>query len=590
MSSDNKPRSIIDILFEKGAIDVNELIKSFDRLKSDRSGWESKWNMIQEQVFPNYRDYQSPRTQSAWQPRTDRIRNHSSVVSGKINKVVSQINSQLTDPSVKWLDIKFNDPSYLSNGMQLPLSQFDAANRWLYKVKESLYNLFSDPESNFYPSTYSFHFDWFTIGTACREIILRKDTNRIRFNTISMQDVYVETSGYGDIDVIYRRFMLTAKQAYDLWGDRIHESQMSLLGSEVGNNRNRLHEYIEVSKKNPLAERIPSPAYMTCVIDKRNKHIVDVSLHYQHPYIVARFNIAPNEIYGRTYVWEAMPDILIINRLTKRAVQSADYAVSPPILVKNAADVVQAQLTPNSFIQGLDGNGRPTMVPMNIGGDFQTLMAFYQSKLNDLDEALVARDIFAPESPNMTATEVNERKIQAANRLRPILVRLEHEDLNKTIRRSISLLSETGQIPLFPYEEIGKQLQMPEGMLQQLMPDPVSQIKIRFSGQMAKMQRLQDIQNSEMLLQKTLQAAQIDQTVLDRINLDELIVTDAEIYDVNPRVINPEEVVRQIREQRSQQQAAQAEQQEAQAQVQNEALAIENILKAKEAGIDVPTN
>lgn len=597
-SSKKEPTNIVDLLFRSGAVDINDLVKRFDRVKTERSAWESKWQMIQNQVFPNHRDYQSPTSgaQSSWQPRTNRIRNHSSAVSGKINKVVAQINAQLTDPSVKWLDIKFSDPCYLANGMPLQLSQFESAKRWLYGAKEALYNLFSDPDSNFYPSTYSFHFDWFTIGTACREIILRKDTNRIRFNTVSMQDVYIDISGYGDIDTIYRRFMLTPKQAYDLWGEKIHESQLRMIHSDSNSGvastagRNRLHEYIEVSKPNPLAGQIPSPAYMTCVIDKRNKHLVDISLHKQHPYVIARFNIAPNEVYGRTYVWEAMPDILIINRLTKRAVQSADYAVAPPILVKDAAAVVQAQLTPNSFVQGLDSHGRPTMQPMSLGGNFPFLMEYYNSKMNDLDEALVARDIFAQESPSMTATEVNERKIQAANRLRPILVRLEYEDLNKTVMRSFSLLSEIGIMPPFPYAEIEQQMQMPEGMLQQLLPDPISQIRIRFSGQMAKMQRLQDIQNAEMLFQKTMQASQVDQSVLDRINLDQLIVMDAEIYDVNPRAINSEETVQQIREQRAQQQAAQAAQQEEQAQIQKEAAAIENIIKMKEAGIDVHTN
>jgi hypothetical protein len=270
-----------------------------------------------------------------------------------------------------------------------------------------------------------------------------------------------------------------------------------------------------------------------------------------------------------------MPDIKIINRLTKRAVQSADYATAPPILVKDITSIVQTQLTPNSFVQGLDANGRPTMQPLNMGSNFPFLMEYYQSKLNDLDEALIARDIFSSEAPNMTATEVNERKIQANNRLRPILVRLEHEDLNKTIVRAFSLLSEIGVIPPFPYED----LQLPP----ELLPDPLGQIRIGFCGQMARMQRLQDIQNNDMLFQKTLQASQVDQSVLDRIKLDQLIMLDAEIYGVNPQIVTSDEEVQQIREQR-------AEQQQEQARMQQETAAIDNMIKLKEAGVEIPTN
>jgi hypothetical protein len=577
----NKPVSIVELLFQSGAIDANALLKKYDKLKSDRKSWEVKWQIIQDQVFPNYRDYLAPDvvagTERSAAPRTGKIRNHSSAVAGKINKVVAQISAQLTDPSVKWMDLKFVDPCYLANGETMQLSLYKVANTWLDSAKEALYNLFADPESNFYPSTYAFHFDWYTIGTACREIILRKDSNRIKFNTLSMQDIYVELSGYGDIEVVYRRFMLTPKQAYDLWGDRLHDSEkrQAFESNDPGSgDRNRLHEYVEISKPNPLSKQIPSPPYMTCVIDKRNKHIVDVALHRQHPYVVARFDVAPNEIYGRSYVWTAMPDIKIINRLAKRAVQSADYAVNPPILVRDITSVVQTQLTPNSFVQGLSADGRPTMTPMNLGANFPFLMEYYQSKLNDLDEALVARDIFSPEAPNMTATEVNERKIQANNRLRPILVRLEHEDLNKTIVRSFSLLAEIGLIPAFPYQELR--------LLPELLPDPLGQIRVRFSGQMARMQRLQDIQNNDMLFQKTLQAAQVDQSVFDRIKLDELIALDAEIYGVNSKILTSDEEVQQIRDQR-------AKQQEEQAQMQQETAAVDNMIKLKEAGLEIQT-
>jgi hypothetical protein len=577
-----KPISIIDLLFQSGAIDVSALLKKYDKLKSDRKSWEVKWQIIQDQVFPNYRDYISSETfagvERAGAPRTGKIKNHSSAVSGKIHKVVSQINAQLTDPSVKWMDLKFSDPCYLANGVPIQLSEYDAAKKWLAAAQKSLYNLFADPESNFYPSTYTFHFDWYTIGTACREIILRKDSNRIKFKAISMQDIFIELSGYGDIDSIYRRFMLSPKQAYDLWGDRIHDSEKRRLfepTGTAGGDRNRLREYVEISQPNPLKDQIPSPPYLTCVIDKTNKHIVDIALHRQSPYVVARFDVAPNEIYGRSYVWTAMPDIKIINRLTKRAVQSADYAVSPPILVHDITSIVQNQLTPNSFIQGLDSNGRPMIAPMPLGGNFPFLMDYYNSKLNDLDEALVARDIFSPETPNMTATEVNERKIQANNRLRPILVRLEHEDLNKTIIRSFSLLGEIGLIPPFPYEE----MQLPP----ELLPEPLSQIRVAFSGQMARMQRLQDIQNSDMLFQKTMQASQVDPSVLDRINLDQIIKQDAEIYNVDPSILASDEEVQRIREQRAQQQQEQARMQE-------ETQAVDNMIKLKEAGVEVPTD
>jgi hypothetical protein len=575
------PRNLIDYIFKSGAIDVNVLLKKYDKAKSNRKTWETRWQIIQDQVFPDYRDYvNSSNTYTGSErtgaPRTNKISNHSSAVFGEINTIVSTIITQSCDPSIKWLNLEFSDPCFKADGSPINLSQYDPAKRWLDSVKEIIYGVFADPASNFYSSFHSYLHDWFNIGTSCREIILRKDTGKIQFNTISMQDIYIENSGYGDINTIYRKFNLNPSQAFDLWGENLHDSEKQWLFRSNGiDSRTKTSEYVEISQSNPLAGKIPSLPILTCVVDVTNKHIVDVGLHKQHPYVVSRFFTAPGEIYGRSFVWNAMPDIKIINRLNKRAVQSADYAVFPPILVKDLTSVIQNQLAPNCIVQGLDMNNRPTMQPMQMGGNFPFLMEYYQSKLQDLKKALVVSDIFFPaESTNMTATEVNERKIQANNVLRPLLIRLEHEDLNKTVIRTFSLLGELMLLPPFPYEEEG----LPSF---ELLPDVLSQVKIKFSGPMARMQRLQDIQNYEMLFQKTMQAAQVDNEVLDLLKLDKMISKMCEIYDAIDIQASQEEVIK-IRN-------ARREQAEAQAKMQQESQAVDNILKLKGTGIDIPT-
>jgi hypothetical protein len=510
-------------------INPSDLIRRYSRAKRERQPWELKWQMIQDQVFPDYRNYTVSPFQM--QPQTAKIRNHSGIISGKINKVVSLLSSQLIDPSVKWMDLSFGV-------REIQNSEFAA--EWLYYCKEALYDLFSDPDSNFYPSTFVLHSDWFTIGTACREIIIRKDSRNIQFNSVSMQNICAEQSGYGDLSTIYRTFHLTAKQAYDLWGDRIHPTQLRMVNdgrSEAGTIKK--FEYFEVSMPNPIfgmalpnGGEIPTLEYLTCVVDKTNKNIVNIEMHRQSPYIISRFFIAPGETYGRSYVWNAMPDILSINKISKRILQGIDFAIFPVNLVRDETSIPQSQITPGSFVQGLDLQCNPTIRQLSSLANPQVGIEFYNIKANELDDSLVARDIFPAETPNMTATEVNERKIQANNRIRPVLVRLEHENLNKTIRRALTLLEQQGKLPQFPYEKLQ--------ISPEQMPNPLGSLQVRFSGQMARMQKLQEIVNNDALFQKVLQAAQVDQSVLDRINLDSLIVEDAKIYGISPTVMNSE--------------------------------------------------
>jgi hypothetical protein len=548
----------------KEKINPRDIVRRYEHAKRERIPWDTKWQMIQDQVFPDYRNY-SGRSRNILQPQTSKIKNHSGIISGKIHKTVSMISSGLTDPSVKWMDLKLGIRNFRDNE--------DTA-KWLYYCQEELYDLFADPESNFYSSTFELHFDWFTLGTACREIILRKDTGNIQFNTVSMQNICAEQSGYGDLTTIFRIFNVTANQAFDLWGDKIHPTQLGLVQSgksEAGNVRK--FEYIETSFPNPVYGMHPAVLpYITVVIDKTNKHIVDIGMNHQPPYVISRFFVAPGEIYGRSHVWNAMPDILSINRVSKRILQGIDFAIFPVNLVKDETSIIQNQITPGAFIPGIDHNGNATIRQLPPFANPQVGTDFYNMKVAELDDGLIARDIFPAESPNMTATEVNERKIQANNRLRPVLIRLEHEDLNKTIRRSLKLLEQSGRLPPFPYDKL--QISPEE------LPDPIMSLRVRFSGQLAKMQKLQEIVNNDLIFQKLMQAGQIDPTVFDRFVTDELIKEDAKIYGISPSIMRSDEEAEQIREQRSAEQERQRSEQE-------ESMKIDNILKLKEAGIDV---
>ena len=98
-----------------------------------------------------------------------------------------------------------------------------------------------------------------------------------------------------------------------------------------------------------------------------------------------------------------MPDIVSINRISKRILQGIDFAIFPVNLVKDETSITQSQITPGAFVQGLDYNGNPTIRRLPPFANLQVGIEFYNLKASELDDELVARDIFPAESPNMTA-------------------------------------------------------------------------------------------------------------------------------------------------------------------------------------------
>ena len=537
------------------------LLRRFKAMEDKKQPWQTKWQEIQDMTFPNVRDYSSSSSIAGrLTPQTSKIGVHCSAITGMITKTVSDLHSQITDPMVKWIGLSFRkSPTVLTDGQVVSLSESPIVQQWLQQCEDSLYDLFADPRSNFYPSTFVFHRDWFTLGTACRHICLRHDTGNIFFNCVSMADIFVDTDAYDQIETVARRYSLTAEQAYSLWGENIGQETLNLLGKDVGTTRK--FEYIEMCLPTPAEVRnsdnpFAVAPYLSVVVGRRGKNIVSLAPEISLPYVVSRFDIDPGGLYGRSLVWQSMPDITLMNRLSRRNVQAIDYASSPPILTTTALSLNTRQIMPGAIVQGLDSEGRPQYLPMQMGSNIPISIQFYQQKYTELVDELLANDIIPQDAVgNMSPTEVIRREIQRNNRVRPVLVRLETEDLRFTLQRTLALLNAQGMLMPFPYNSLG--------LSPEQLPDPLNMIQISFSGQMAKMRRLQDVQNINMLMTLVMQYAQADPSILQLLKLPEAVHEIADIYDIPKELIKTEEeLAAEAEAQREAQEAQQAQQQE----------------------------
>lgn len=543
-------------------LDPKQLIIKYQQMEGKKQTWRTKWQRIQDAVFPSFREYTGTAMDKDL-PRTEKIANHCSAISGKVGKAVALLHSQLTDPMCKWIGLRLRRvPSRLTSEQYVDLSNNQSVKIWLQSCEDVLYDLFNDPSSNFYPSTYVFHRDWYVLGTACRHVCLRQDTGDIYFNTIGMDEISIDIGTYDQIDCVSRKYNLTAEQAYNLWGESVGAEVLQVLQNPNGRTSNRKFEFIEMCMPTPPEARQNQFAiaeYLSVVIDKAGKNIVSISPEPSFPYIVARYDLDAGELYGKSPVWYAMPDITIINRISKKNVQKIDYSATPPILAADALSLNTAQLSPGAIVQGLDSDNRPTFQPMVMGQELPLAMQFYQEKLLELDEQLMANDIVPPDiRGSMAPTEIIERKIQWNNRIRPIIVRLEREDLQYTLKRTLQLLQIKGELPQFPYFELG--------LAPDLLPNPIEMIKISFSSPLARMRRLQDMQNIDNLVFKTMQFAQANPEIMTLIKMPEVIREEADILDVPKSIVKTDQELiaeAEMAQQAQEQQQAKVDEEEA---------------------------
>jgi hypothetical protein len=236
------------------------------------------------------------------------------------------------------------------------------------------------------------------------------------------------------------------------------------------------------------------------------------------------------------------------------------------------------RIAPRSVVAMLDpANNSLGIQPVQYSGDPSILMPFYQLARENLNLVLLANDIILPDIPARTAFEIAERKAQMTNRLRPMVVRLEQEDLTPVVQAMLSVLGPL--LPPFPYEEVADEMNIDPLQLAQLLPDPISQLHVTFAGQLSKMQKLQDLAETQQVLQTTLEASREDPSIKYEVSLPKFVKALIRNYNIDPSVINSDEYVDNMKERDNQLAQLQAQIQQLQVdkmRLENEGLQLKN--------------
>jgi hypothetical protein len=526
---------LLDIFQDRISRDfVQDLLRRYQTAKMNRSPWEGKWNEILRLVFPGPEALQSG---SVGAPPGS-VTTHCSEVVAKINRIISTLCSMLVAPSHNWLTLKYRDISLTAR-----LDSSTASNKWLKAVAGYMLNLMASPQSNFYCALYSIIYQWFTLGVAYGVLDLHENGS-FSLDCVRTNDCAIGVSGYNEVTEVFRTLNLTASQAMDLYGTSISD----VLLQEARDHSSTRHEFVEFNIRNPFQDqmlevKVPAMPYVSLVVEMTEQKIVDFRQYPKLPYVTPRFNLEPSELYGRSYVWDAMPTIKIINKIHKIFVKGCDFGVSPMIATKPGMAKLVNRIAPGAILPWLDSSGQPLAMQFPYGAEPKNIIEYLQYLLSTLDEILGARDLFTEDIPSKTAHEVELKAQQISARLMPMVVRFETECLSPLVELFLLLLAERKALPLFPYKEVAREMNMDELELMKLLPAPLTVLNAEFHGRTERMRMQEDFANCEKVLQFAVQLGQVNPNALHRINLGEVMKKAALVNLNDEAVINDDSTV-----------------------------------------------
>ena len=516
-----------------------QLSQEFQELETERHNWESYWQDIAEHMIPRRADFNA--SYAPGEKRRNKIFEGTAVRA--LTRFASGLHNTLTNAQTSWFQLTVPRPLMQDRDVQL----------WLEESQRLVIEVFNRPISNFHPASHEFYLDLGAFGTGVM-MVYDEPGQGPMFRTFHLGECFLQMNHLGRVDTVYRKFEHTAKALVEQFGIEVLPESVSKSYME-GNPYKKfscLHVVKPRKDRNFGESGSMNMPWMSVYMLHDQKRILSVSGYDQFPYVCSRWERQAQEIYGRGPGIEALADVRMLNKMEELGLKSLAKMVDPPLLVPDdgflspirttpgGLNYFRAGLGPNDRIMPLETRGRPDLNEAKMG---QVRDAINRSFYLDLLE------LPGPTAPDgdvlrFSATEIMQRQRDRLSVLGPIVSRQEVEFLGPLVDRTLTIMVKNQMLP-----------PPPEMLIE-------ADFQVEYTNPVGIAQRAGEMTSVSALIQFLTPMAQIDPSVLRRIDPARVATIAAEILRVPPSVFKTEEEFAAEMEAEAQQMAVNTQMQE----------------------------
>jgi hypothetical protein len=255
-----------------------------------------------------------------------------------------------------------------------------------------------------------------------------------------MNEVALEENINGKLDTVFRHSVLTLSSLKLRFSNfDFDERQREIIAKNPDT---------KISVIEAVLPRITSCGqqgynYVAFVNDENNVFgssalfVIKTGVFAYSPFICFRWLKVPSEVYGRSPVMKALPDIKTANKVVELILKNASIAVSGVWQADDdgVLNISNITLAPGTIIPKAVGSSGLT--PLRTGADFDVSQLVLSDLRTKINHSLLIDQLSTFSSSKMTATEVIERTTQMSRILGATYGRLQSEFLTPVILRPI---------------------------------------------------------------------------------------------------------------------------------------------------------
>lgn len=468
---------------------AKELIQIQERLNSERSTFENHWQEIAPLVLGRQDDFFNSQSQQGEKRNERRFDDTAALALERFAAAKEQVR---TPRGQKWHRIAPEDEELLDD-KEVAL--------WCENYNDFLFKMRNRPQSNYAKQQHECYMSDGAFGTS---VLIVEDMvgYGARYKSSHISEHFFMENRYGVIDVDYRKYKLSARQALQRFGEKLPDK----IKDKVKTNPYEMFEFLHVvvpDEDNESKGRFRFKSFDVCI---ESAKLLDNGGYKSFPYIIDRHLTAPNETYGRSPAMQVLSEIKMLNAIRKTDLRARHLAVDPPILAADQETVRRFSMKPNAINYGtLDAAGNPLVRPYQSGARIDVSNdALQQSRQFINDSFYVTLFQILVDAPAMTATEVLQRAQEKGALLAPVMT---HDSLGYMIERETSIYEEYG---IF---EDGMPLALPRKLKER-----GGAFSVEYTSPLARAAKMEEGVATERTVQALLLLAQIDPSILGGVN------------------------------------------------------------------------
>ncbi len=520
--------------------DVKKLLQKAKKafVNEERTNAESTWAEIAEFILPNQGGRFFDNTAKGIK-RDQRVFDSSALV--YCRDLANSLHSTITNPAAEWSKLRFRSDEFNNDrdGMD-----------WLQHATKVFHTTIND--SNFDIQVGEGYQSYCGLGVMAIFHDEKMEHGKFAgFNFIAwnLAEIAYCENEFGLVDTCYRKFNMKLNQLVSMFPDTIPDDIKDQAQNTPLKEMLVYHciyprdtKYVELNdvklgnaKKRPFASHY--------ILEKGCVPLKEDG-YYEFPVYIPRWSKLPGEVYPFGPGHVARADCRTLNKLKEEDLKSVALATRPPYITTQN-NVISADLRPahETVVRNMD-----EFKQYETKARFEVTENKILQLQNSLKSVFYIDKLMLPprtETGEMTAYEIQQRLSQMQVVLGPVLSRLNFEFLSQLVSRSIRILQRNRRINPIP-ESIKAKLKA--------AGQESIDYDVLFVNSLARSQQLEELRNVQTFMQETLQMAQLNPGVLDKLDFDAMLDYSASIRNIPEKFVKSTEDVKALRDARAQQQ------------------------------------